>query len=68
MPIHLEWSDIAIRLFCTAAAGFPIGFDRGEHGRPAGLRTMILIALAACIAMLQANLPMLMNGKQRDFG
>jgi putative Mg2+ transporter-C (MgtC) family protein len=66
MPIHLEWSDIAIRLLCTSAAGFLIGFDRGEHGRPAGLRTVILVALAACIAMLQANLLMPTNGKQGD--
>jgi putative Mg2+ transporter-C (MgtC) family protein len=66
MPIHLEWSDIAIRLLCAAAAGFLTGFDRGERGRPAGLRTMILVALAACIAMLQANLLMSTNGKQPD--
>lgn len=66
MPIHLEWSDIAIRLLCTTAAGFLIGFDRGEHGRPAGLRTVMLVALAACVAMLQANLLMPTNGKQAD--
>src|ERR1700734_2828752 len=66
MPIHPQWTDIAIRLLCTIAAGFLIGFDRGEHGRPAGLRTIMLVALAACIAMLQANLLMATNGKQAD--
>jgi putative Mg2+ transporter-C (MgtC) family protein len=66
MPIHLGWSDIAIRLLRTTVAGFLIGFDRGEHGRPAGLRTIILVALAACIAMLQANLLMPKNGKPPD--
>ncbi len=56
MPLNLEWPDIAIRLLCTiVAAGF-IGFDRGEHGRPAGLRTTILVALAACLAMIQVNI------------
>lgn len=56
MPLNLEWPDIAIRLLCTIlAAGF-IGFNRGEHGRPAGLRTTILVALAACLAMIQVNI------------
>jgi putative Mg2+ transporter-C (MgtC) family protein len=66
MPIHLEWSEIAIRLLCTVAAGFLIGLDRGEHGRPAGLRTTILVALAASLAMLQANLLMATAGKPAD--
>lgn len=66
MPIHLEWSEIAIRLLCTIAAGFLIGLDRGEHGRPAGLRTTILVALAASLAMLQANLLMATAGKSAD--
>jgi putative Mg2+ transporter-C (MgtC) family protein len=56
MPTHLEWPDIAIRLICTLAAAGLIGFDRGEHGRPAGLRTTMLVALAACLAMIQVNL------------
>src|ERR1700734_3400951 len=56
MPINIVWSDIAIRLLCTIAAGGLIGFDRGEHGRPAGLRTTLLVALAACLAMIQVNI------------
>jgi putative Mg2+ transporter-C (MgtC) family protein len=56
MPTNLVWSDIAIRLFCTIVAGGLIGFDRGEHGRPAGLRTTLLVALAACLAMIQVNI------------
>lgn len=55
MPTNLVWSDIAIRLLCTIVAGGSIGFNRGEHGRAAGLRTMILVALAACLAMIEAN-------------
>jgi putative Mg2+ transporter-C (MgtC) family protein len=50
------WSDIAVRLLCTIVAGGLIGFNRGEHGRPAGLRTTLLVALAACLAMIQVNL------------
>ncbi len=66
MPIHPEWSDIAVRLLCTAAAGRIIGYDRGEHGRPAGLRTTMLVALAACISMIQANLLLAAAGKAPD--
>jgi putative Mg2+ transporter-C (MgtC) family protein len=56
VPTNLEWPDIAIRLLCTILAAGSIGFNRGEHGRPAGLRTTILVALAACLAMIQVNL------------
>ena len=63
MPINLEWSDIAVRLLCTVLAGALIGINRGEHGRPAGLRTTILVALAACISMIQVNLLLPAAGK-----
>jgi putative Mg2+ transporter-C (MgtC) family protein len=56
VPVNLEWSDIAIRLLCTIVAAGLIGFDRGERGRPAGLRTTLLVALAACLAMVQVNI------------
>jgi putative Mg2+ transporter-C (MgtC) family protein len=36
-------------------AGFLIGLDRGEHAHPAGLRTTILVSVAATVAMIQAN-------------
>ncbi len=63
MPMTPEWSDIGVRILCTLLAGALIGFDRGEHGRPAGLRTMILVSLAACLAMIQGNLLLPMSGK-----
>jgi putative Mg2+ transporter-C (MgtC) family protein len=63
MPTNLVWSDIAIRLLCTIVAGGAIGFNRGEHGRAAGLRTMILVALAACLAMIEANYMLSTVGK-----
>src|SRR5437016_3634489 len=56
MNLFLGWPEITIRLLSTAAAGSLIGFNRGEHGRPVGLRTTILASLAACIAMILANL------------
>ncbi len=39
MPTNLVWPDITIRLLCTFVAAAIIGYNRGEHGRPAGLRT-----------------------------
>lgn len=66
MPMNLVWSDIAIRLLCTLVAGAWIGYDRGEHGRPAGLRTTILVALAACLSMIEANYLLSTAGKPSD--
>jgi putative Mg2+ transporter-C (MgtC) family protein len=66
VPVNLGWHDIALRLALTFVAGVIVGFDRGEHGRPAGMRTTLLLSLAACVAMIQANLLMASNGKTPD--
>jgi putative Mg2+ transporter-C (MgtC) family protein len=55
MPTTLTWTDIALRLALTAAAGALFGINRSEKGRSAGLRTTLLVSLAACIAMILAN-------------
>ena len=39
------------------------GFNRGEHGRAVGVRTTILVCLAACLAMVEANLMLVTTGK-----
>jgi putative Mg2+ transporter-C (MgtC) family protein len=44
-------------------AGALVGFDRGEHGRPAGLRTNMLVSLAACLSMIQVNILLPIAGK-----
>jgi putative Mg2+ transporter-C (MgtC) family protein len=66
MPLTLTWQDIAIRLVLSVVAVGLIGLDRGEHGRPAGLRTTLLVCLAAAIAMIQANLLLVTTGKTGD--
>jgi putative Mg2+ transporter-C (MgtC) family protein len=66
MSTTITWQDIALRLSLAFVAGACIGFNRGEHGRPAGLRTTLLVCLAACIAMLQANLMLGTIGKKPD--
>src|ERR1700723_126411 len=66
MPLILTWHDIALRLALSVAAGGLIGLDRGEHGRPAGLRTTLLVCLAAAVAMIQAKLLLATTGKTSD--
>lgn len=52
----IGWQDIALRLALTVVAGVLIGRERGERDRPAGMRTTLLVCLAASVAMIQANL------------
>jgi putative Mg2+ transporter-C (MgtC) family protein len=66
MPIALTWSEISIRLLCSVVAGTLIGANRSEHGHAAGMRTSILVTLAACIAMLQVNLLLPLAGRSAD--
>jgi putative Mg2+ transporter-C (MgtC) family protein len=66
MSILLTWPEIALRLFLTILAGTLIGINRGEHGRPAGLRTTLLVCLAASPAMIQTNLLLGTAGKYPD--
>ncbi len=66
MPTTPEWTDLGLRLLGALVAGFAIGMDRGEHGRPAGIRTTMLVSLAACVAMMQANILLPTAGKQAD--
>jgi putative Mg2+ transporter-C (MgtC) family protein len=40
--------------------------NRGEHGHPAGLRTTLLVCLAASISMIQVNLLLGMSGKSQS--
>jgi putative Mg2+ transporter-C (MgtC) family protein len=51
----LAWADVAYRVALTVLATWTIGFDRDVEGHSVGLRTSLLVALAACLAMLQTN-------------
>ncbi|HXN84700.1 MAG TPA: MgtC/SapB family protein [Candidatus Binataceae bacterium] len=66
MPLHPTWEDIALRLILTLIASAIIGFDRGARGHAAGLRTTILVGLAASVAMIQANILLSIGGKTPD--
>src|SRR5580704_18319135 len=66
MPITIEWPEIALRLALTVVAGTLIGLNRSEHGRSAGLRTTLLVCLAASVSMIQVNLLLPIAGKSPD--
>ena len=66
MPLHATWQDIAVRLILTMIASAIIGFDRSAQGHAAGLRTTILVGLAASVAMIQANILLSVGGKTAD--
>ena len=63
MPLELTWSDMVIRLVCALIAGGIIGFNRGERGKAAGLRTTILVCVAPAVAMLQMNYLLTLAGR-----
>ena len=45
-------ASISIRLLLALVCGGVIGFERARRGRPAGLRTHILVCIGATLAML----------------
>lgn len=45
-------TSIIVRLVLAVVLGGIIGFERGRSGRPAGLRTHILVCLGAVLAMM----------------
>lgn len=63
MPLTLTWQQIALRLTLAVIASFLIGLNRDERGRPAGLRTTMLVCLAATFAMLEVNLLLPLAGR-----
>jgi putative Mg2+ transporter-C (MgtC) family protein len=66
MPLTLAWQSIVVRIVLTAVAAGIIGLDRDERGHSAGLRTNLLVALAACFAMIQTNALIISTGKSSD--
>lgn len=66
MQVEITWQTIALRIALTLAAGALLGINRSKHGNPAGLRTTLLVTLAASISMIQMNLLLSTNGKPHD--
>jgi putative Mg2+ transporter-C (MgtC) family protein len=51
----VTWLDVVLRLVVAAALGASMGLERQVRGRPAGLRTMMLVSLGCCLVMLVSN-------------
>jgi putative Mg2+ transporter-C (MgtC) family protein len=66
MSPELHWQGIALRLALTLIAGGILGMERSRTGHAAGLRTTLLVTLAASVAMIQMNLLIPTNGKPPD--
>jgi putative Mg2+ transporter-C (MgtC) family protein len=63
MPLSLSWKQVALRILLAAIASFVIGYNRDERGKAMGIRSTMLVCLAATLAMLQANLLINTAGK-----
>jgi len=44
--------DVLVKLILAAVAGGLVGLEREKHGRPAGLRTNLLVSVGACAMMI----------------
>lgn len=51
LPVGFEWQPIAMAILVGGA----IGFEREMHGRPAGLRTHILVCLASTLLIFASR-------------
>jgi putative Mg2+ transporter-C (MgtC) family protein len=54
---------VGVRLLFAAVLGGLIGFERESHGKPAGLRTHMLVAIGAALFVIVVQLP---NGSESD--
>ena len=52
MGLRADDLEMIVRLLAALAAGAFIGYERSFHGRPAGLRTHVLVCLASAVLML----------------
>ncbi|MBE0598501.1 MAG: MgtC/SapB family protein [Desulfuromonadales bacterium] len=43
---------VLVKLVLAGVAGAMVGLEREKHGRPAGLRTHLLVSLGACLMMI----------------
>ncbi|WP_088151629.1 MgtC/SapB family protein [Inquilinus limosus] len=66
MPLVPTWPDILLRLALATLAGAIIGWNREAHGRAAGMRTHLLVCLAAAFSMVLANQLLATTGKAGD--
>jgi putative Mg2+ transporter-C (MgtC) family protein len=56
-------TEMGLRLALALTVGAVIGLERERRGRPAGLRTFILVALGSCLFMLVSIYVANLNGR-----
>jgi putative Mg2+ transporter-C (MgtC) family protein len=66
MAVPIDWTVISVRLGLTLVAGGVLGMERSRSGHAAGLRTTLLVMLAASVSMIQMDLLIPTNGKPPD--
>jgi putative Mg2+ transporter-C (MgtC) family protein len=66
MSSPIDVRDAILRLGLTVLAGILLGYNRSQHGKAAGMRTMLLVCLAASVAMIQVNILLAMAGRPHD--
>ncbi|HEX4612429.1 MAG TPA: MgtC/SapB family protein [Urbifossiella sp.] len=66
MPLTIDWPEILLRLGLAVLAGAALGLNRTARGMTVGLRTTLLVALAAAVSMIQVNLLLATAGKAPD--
>ena len=66
MLTSLHWTDVVLRLAVTVIVSLVIGYNRSEHGKAAGMRTTLLVCLAASVAMIQVNILLPIAGRASD--
>ena len=65
MPVS-PWWEVTIKLVLAAFLGGVIGFERERRGKPAGLRTHMLVSLAAAVFVLAAREAAALSGESLD--
>lgn len=66
LPTKIEVTRVAIRLLASMFLGAIIGLEREHSGKPAGLRTHMLVALGSAMFVLgSASIEMTMDGLSR---
>jgi len=66
VALHVSLSDALIRILLALLGAALVGFNREERNEAAGMRTTILVCMAACIATLLANILLNTTGKDQQ--
>lgn len=66
MDLYQDWIEVGLRMAAATACGGLVGWDREKARRPAGLRTLTLVALGAASFGLMADELVQRHGAQVD--